>query len=58
MSIHVILLTTHSIVIVCLVVLDSPVGSKLFTLDRQNSNQVSENSCAEAVLSTPLSEVV
>ena len=40
------------------VVLDSPVRSTLFTLDRQNSNQVSENSCAEAVPSTPPSEVV
>ena len=40
------------------VVLDSPVRSKLFTQDRQNSNQVSENSCAEAVRSTPPSEVV
>ena len=40
------------------VVLDSPVRSTLFTLDRQNSDQVSENSCAEAVLSTPPSEVV
>ena len=43
---------------VCWVVLDSPVRSTLFTLDRQNSNQVSENSCAEAVPSTPPSEVV
>ena len=40
------------------VILDSPVRSTLFTLDRQNSNQVSENSCAEAVPSTPPSEVV
>ena len=32
------------------VILDSPVRSTLFTLDRQSSNQVSENSCAEAVL--------
>ena len=40
------------------VVLNSPVRSTLFTLDRQNSNQVSENSCAEAVPSTPPSEVV
>ena len=40
------------------VVLDSPVWITLFTLDRQNSNQVSENSCAEAVPSTPPSEVV
>ena len=40
------------------VILDSPVRSTLFTLDRQNSNQVSENSCAEAVQSTPPSEVV
>ena len=38
--------------------LDSPVWSMLFTLDRQNSNQVSENSCAEAVPSTPPYEVV
>ena len=35
------------------VVLDSPVCSTLFTLERQNSNQVLENSCAEAVASTP-----
>ena len=34
------------------VILDSPVRSTLFTLDMQNSNQVSENSCAEAVSST------
>ena len=40
------------------VVLDSPVRSTLFTLDRQNSYQVSENSCAEAVPSTLPSEVV
>ena len=40
------------------VVLDSPVRSTLFTLDRQNSNLVSENSCAESVPSTPPSEVV
>ena len=40
------------------VILDSPVRSTLFTLDRQNSNQVSENSCAEAVPNTPPSEVV
>ena len=40
------------------VVLDSHVRSTLFTLDRQNSNQVSENSCAEAVPSTPPSEVM
>ena len=40
------------------VVLDSPVRSTLFTLDRQNSNQASENTCAEAVPSTPPSQVV
>ena len=40
------------------VVPDSPVQSTLFTLDRQYSNQVSENSCVEAVPSTPPSEVV
>ena len=40
------------------VILDSPVLSTHFTLDRQNYNQVSENSCAEAVPSTPPSEVV
>ena len=40
------------------VVLDSPVRNKLFTQDRQNSNQVSENSSTEAVPSTPSSEVV
>ena len=33
-------------------------GVRFFTLDRQNYNQVSENSCAEAVPSTPPSEVV
>ena len=40
------------------VILDSPVRSTLFTLDRQNYNQVTKNSCAEAVPSTPPSEVV
>ena len=44
--------------VVAWVVLDSPVRSTLFTLDRQNSNQVSGNGCAEAVPSTPPSEVV
>ena len=43
---------------ITMVILDSPVRSSLFTLDRQNYNQVSENSCAEAVPSTPPSEVV
>ena len=32
--------------------------SALFTLDKQNSNQVSEDSCAEAVPSTPPSQGV
>ena len=40
------------------VVLVSSVQIALFTLDRQNSNQVSENICAEAVPSTPPFEVV
>ena len=50
--------TMFCLIILIRVVLDSSDLSTLSTLDRQNSNQVSGNSCAEAVPSTPPSEVV
>ena len=44
--------------VLSVVIVDLPVQSTFFTLDRQNYNQVTKNSCAEAVPSTPPSEVV